>query len=191
MRRSYFFPAWAAIAALTVTPAQAQFGGILRKVATPTPTPSPSPDSSEDNGGCPKGKKGSRAGRNILGGILNEALGDAASKAGVYSYVPIAEVSDTLTNAIACKLDPAEQVQAAKATEDAVRGEAVGSTANWTSETREGVSGSSTVIARNDEAGGRQCINVTDFIIVDGEETRATKRMCREPGQPRYTLAQA
>ena len=60
MRRSYFFPAWAAIAALTVTPAQAQFGSILRKVATPAPTPSPSPDSSEDNGGCPKGKKGSR-----------------------------------------------------------------------------------------------------------------------------------
>ena len=67
------------------------------------------------------------------------------------------------------RLDPAEQVQAAKATEDAVRGEAVGSTANWTSETRQNVSGSSTVIARNDEAGGRRCINVTDFIIVDGE----------------------
>lgn len=187
MRRYYVVPAWAAVAALTVTPAQAQFGGILRKVTTPAP----SADSSEDNGGCPKGKTGSRAGRNILGGILNEAIGGAASKAGVYSYVPIAEVSDTLTNAIACKLEPAEQVQAAKATEVAVRGEAVGSTANWTSETREGVSGSSTIIARNDEAGGRQCINVTDFIIVDGEETRASKRMCREAGEPRYTLAQA
>ena len=143
MSRYHFIPAWVAIAALAVTPAQAQFGGILRKVATPTP----SPDSGEDNGGCPKGKKGSRAGRNILGGVLNEAIGSAASKAGVYSYVPIAEVSDTLTNAIACKLDPAEQVQAAKATEEAVRGEEVGSTASWTSETRENVSGSSTIIA--------------------------------------------
>lgn len=191
MRRLFLFPAWAAALALVVTPAQAQFGGILRKVTTPAPTPSPDSNSDADSGGCPKGKKGSRAGRNILGGVLNEAIGSAASKAGVYSYVPIAEVSDTLTNVIACRLEPAEQVQAAKATEDAVRGEAVGSTSNWTSETREGVSGSSTIIARNDEAGGKQCINVTDFIIVDGEETRATKRMCREPGQPRYTLAQA
>src|SRR3546814_13666475 len=88
-------------------------------------------------------------------------------------------VSDTMTDHIGCRIDPEEQKQAAEATEVAVRGEAVGSTANWISETREGVSGSSTIIARNDESGGRQCINVTDFIIVDGEETRATNRMCR------------
>src|SRR3546814_4038920 len=101
------------------------------------------------------------------------------------------EVIVTRPYALACRLEPEEQKQAAHATEEAVRGEAVGSTANWTSETREGVSGSSTVIARNDESGGRQCINVTDFIIVDGEEARAPKRLCREPGQPRHTLDEA
>lgn len=187
MRRWFWLPAWAACAGLMATPAEAQFGGLLRKVTTPAPAPS----DDDSNGGCPKGKKGSSVGRGILGSVLRDAVGDAASKAGVYSYVPIAEVSETLTDAIACRLDPAEQVQAAKATEDAVRGEEVGSTANWTSETRDGVSGSSTIVARNDEGGGRQCINVTDFIIVDGEETRATKHMCREPGEARYTLAQA
>jgi len=189
MRKIFAAPAVIAAAMLAAAPVQAQFGGLLRKVTTPAPAPSPEGD--DDNGGCPKGKSGSSVGRGILGSVLRDAVGDAASKAGVYSYVPIAEVSDTLTDAIACRLDPEEQKQAAEATEVAVRGEAVGSTANWTSETREGVSGSSTIIARNDESGGRQCINVTDFIIVDGEETRATKRMCREPGQPRYTLAQA
>lgn len=185
MRNIFVLPACAAAVMLMAAPVQAQFGGLIRKVTAPTPTPSPD----SDNGGCPKGKKGSRAGRNILGGILSDAIGDAASKAGVYSYVPIGEVSGTLTNAIACRLDPGEQVQAAAATEEVTRGEEVGATASWTSETRPDVSGSSTVVARNDEAGGRRCMNVTDFVIVEGEETRVSKRMCKEPGQARYVIA--
>lgn len=175
------------IAALAVAPAQAQFGGLLRKASPPAATPG---DSAE-NGGCPKGKKGSSAGRSILGGVIGGALGSAAGRTGFGSFLPTAAVAGMLTDAIACKLDPKEQVQAATATEEATRGEAVGATASWTSETRPGVSGTSTVVARNDEGGGRSCINVTDFVIVDGEETRATKRMCRNPGQPRYEIAQA
>lgn len=169
---------------LAVTPAQAQFGSLLRKATTPAPKPS-----EEGNGGCPKGKKGSSIGRNILGSVINDAVGDAASKAGVYSYVPIGEVSGTLTDAIACRLDPAEQVQAAAATEEVTRGEAVGATSNWTSTTRPEVSGSSTVAARSDLANGTRCMNVTDIIIVEGEETRVSKKMCKEPGASRYVLA--
>ncbi|XVJ62884.1 MAG: hypothetical protein HEQ22_09660 [Sphingopyxis sp.] len=184
MRVMFGIPAVLAAAMLVAVPAQAQFGGLLRKVATPAPK-----SSEDDNGGCPKGKKGSSAGRSILGGVLNEAIGSAASKAGVYSYVPISEVSGTLTDAIACRLDPGEQVQAAAATEEVTRGEEVGATSNWTSATRENVSGSSTVVAVNQEGGGRKCMNVTDFIIVEGEETRVTKRMCKEPGQARYVVA--
>lgn len=184
MRKFLATPAVLAACLLAITPAQAQFGSLLRKVTTPAPTPS-----EEGNGGCPKGKKGSSIGRNIMGNVINDAVGDAASKAGVYSYVPIAEVSGTLTDAIACRLDPAEQVQAAAATEEATRGEEVGATANWSSETRPNVSGSSTVASINDERGGRKCMNVNDFIIVDGEETRATKRMCKGPGESRYVLA--
>lgn len=186
MRRLLWFPAWMAIAAMTAAPAQAQFGGIFRKATTPE---APNAESSEDNGGCPKGKSGSRAGRSILGGVLGSVLGDVANETGFGSYLPTSEVAGTLTDAIACRLDPAEQVQAAKATEEAVRGEAVGTTASWTSATREGVSGSSTIVARNDEAGGRRCMNVTDFIIVEGEEMRVTKRMCKEPGEARYVIA--
>ena len=184
MRKLVATPAVLAACLLAVAPAQAQFGSLLRKVTTPAPKPS-----EDDNGGCPKGKKGSGIGRNILGNVINDAVGDVASKAGVYSYVPIAEVSGTLTDAIACRLDPAEQVQAAAATEEATRGEEVGATANWTSETRENVSGSSTIASINEEGGGRRCMSVTDFIIVEGEETRVTKRMCKEPGQARYVVA--
>ena len=186
MKRIMLVPAWAAVTLLAVAPAQAQFGGLLRKVTTPTPAPT---SSESDNGGCPKGKKGSSVGRGILGGVIRDAVGDAASKAGVYSYVPISEVSGTLTDAIACRLDPAEQVQAAKATEEITRGEQVGATANWTSETRENVSGSSTVASKNKLADGTSCMNVTDIVIVEGEETRVSKKMCRGPGQSRYVLA--
>jgi hypothetical protein len=184
MRKILATPAVLAACLLAVAPAQAQFGSLLRKVTTPAPKPS-----EEGKGGCPKGKKGSSAGRSILGGVLNEAIGSAASKAGVYSYVPISEVSGTLTDAIACRLDPAEQVQAAAATEEVTRGEEVGATANWTSETRQNVSGSSTIAAKNELADGSQCMSVTDIVIVEGEETRVSKRMCKGPGQARYVLA--
>ncbi|WP_077148126.1 hypothetical protein [Sphingopyxis sp. KK2] len=188
MRKILSAPAVLAACLLAVAPAQAQFGGLLRKVTAPTPTPSPS---EEGNGGCPKGKKGSSVGRGILGGVIRDAVGDAASKAGVYSYVPIGEVSGTLTDAIACRLDPGEQVQAAAATEEVTRGEEVGATVNWTSETRENVSGSSTVAAVNTEGSGRKCMNVTDVVIVEGEETRVSKRMCKGPGEPRYVIVPA
>lgn len=195
--RTSIFIATIALCGLVAAPVQAQLGRLLRRIPQAAVDSSQSADTqkkddhSKDSGGCPKGRTGNRAGRGILGGVIRDTVGDAASKAGVYGFTPIAEVSNALTNAIACKLDPAEQVQAAAATEAATRGEDVGSTAAWNSETRPDVSGSSTVVARNDEGGGRRCMNVTDFIIVEGEETRVTKRMCKERGQPRYILAEA
>ena len=71
MKRIMLVPAWAAVTLLAVAPAQAQFGGLLRKVTTPTPTPTAS---ESDNGGCPKGKKGSSVGRGILGGVIRLSL---------------------------------------------------------------------------------------------------------------------
>ena len=176
-----------ALAGLAAAPAQAQFGGLLggsKKSAETT------------SDGCSEGKSRSTGSR-IAGGLLGSIAGSAAGRAGgVFSFVPIAGLTDQLTAAIACKLDPEEQKQAAEATLAATRGEgdaaevAVGSTAEWTSATREGVSGKSTVIARNDENdGGMQCIMVSDVIIVRGEETKADKRMCRRPPAARYALA--
>ena len=133
------------------------------------------------------------AGAAIFGNIAGQMAGQAAGKYA--SFVPVPEVAGMLTNAIACKLDEQEQKQAAEATLQATRANdetgdvAVGSTAEWTSATREGVSGRSTVIARNDlDASGLQCITVTDVIIVSGEETTANKRMCKPEGGTRYSL---
>ena len=168
-------------------PAQAQFGGLLNNIGRSSSEPT--------QNGCPKGKKRS-PGSQILGSVLGSVAGSAASRAGVSGWVPISGLTDQLTAAIACKLDPEEQKQAAQATLDATRGDgasaevAVGSSSAWSSGTRADVSGTSTVVARNDaEAGGLQCIVVSDVIIVSGEETRADKRMCRKPPAARYALA--
>lgn len=181
------FAAFAASLSLVAGAAQAQFSGLR----IPIPK-SGSSDTSAD--GCPKGKKKS-AGSSILGSVLGQVAGDAAYRAGVSRWLPVSEVSDQLTNAIACRLDPEEQKQAAEATLQATRSDdpeldaQVGSSASWTSATREDVSGSSTVVARNDaDQAGLQCITVTDVIIIKGEETTANKRMCRPPGSARYSL---
>lgn len=169
-----------------VAPAHAQFGSLLNGIGR-------SPDKTAN--GCPKGKSRS-GGSQILGSILGSVAGSAASRAGgVFAWVPISGLTDQLTAAIACKLDPEEQKQAAQATLDATRGTgaaaevAVGSSASWTSGTREDVSGTSTVVARNDQdADGMQCLVLSDVVIVRGEETRADKRMCRKPPAARYAL---
>ena len=176
----------AALALVAALPAQAQFGfslGGARKSAEQT------------TNGCPSGKKKS-IGASILGSVAGSVANRAAGRIG--SFLPIPEVANTLTNAIACKLDEKEQKQAAEATLAATRGDesgevAVGSTAEWTSATRKDVKGKSTVLAVNEGPGkgmpkDAKCITVTDVIIVNGEETTANKRMCRAPGQARSAL---
>ena len=172
--------------AVLAAPAQAQFGGLLRG----------SRSAERTGDGCSEGRSRS-AGSRVAGGILGSVAGGLAGRAGgVFNWVPVAGLTDQLTAAIACKLDPEEQKQAAEATLEATRvsedgGDVeVGAMAAWTSETRDDVSGTSTVVAKNDAgADGVQCITVSDVIIVDGEETRADKRMCRTPPAVRYSHA--
>jgi surface antigen len=175
------------LALFTAAPAQAQFGGFsLPSIARQATQP---PTETRNSGGCPKGKSKS-AGSALLGGMLGSMAGSAASRAGLGSFVPMSEFSSMISNVIACKLDPAEQKQAADATMQITRGDPkVGSSAQWTSQTRDQVSGKSTVVARNDaDASGARCITVNDVVIVNGEETTANKRMCKMPGSARYTL---
>jgi len=181
------FAASALALAALAAPAQAQFGGLLGG----------SRASSRTTDGCAEGRSRSTGSR-VAGGLLGGLAGGIAGRAGgVFNWVPIAGLTDQLTAAIACKLDPEEQKQAAEATLEATRvaeetGDVeVGAMSAWTSGTREDVSGTSTVVARDDRPGnnGVQCITVTDVIIVEGEETRADKRMCRRPPAARYALA--
>ena len=94
-------------------------------------------------------------------------------------------MSSMLGDAIMNMLDCHEQEQAATATETAVRGGNVGDSATWQSDSRPGVTGTSTVTAVNTTPGD-DCMTVTDVVIVDGQETSAPKRMCRRPPNNRY-----
>lgn len=191
----------AASALLAGLPAQAQFGGLLSLGKS-----SASSTASSSAQACPNGKQKS-VGASILGGMARSATSRIGGRFA--SFVPLPEFAELLTGAIACQLDNKEQKQAAEATLAATRGDEsgevkVGDTAEWTSDSRKDVKGKSTVIALEETpaaaaspgkakgkqlaAGGAKCITVSDVVIVNGEETTANKRMCKAPGQARYTL---
>lgn len=175
----------AASLALSAIPVQAQIGGIFRDAQR----------GAEAAEGCEKGSTGNTA-RGVIGGLLSGAAGRTARRAGLGQFVPLSEFTDQISKEIACRLDPEEQKQAADATLEATRGvdgdgtigPPVGQTSAWTSGTRSNVSGTSTVTARQTSDDNTDCIMVTDVIIVEGEETRAEKRMCRPPGSARYSI---
>lgn len=134
----------------------------------------------------PRKKKRSSLLGSVIGSVAGTALGHAGVPSGIAGvYIPVGSLlSDAIINRLDCK----EQVQAATATNEAVRG-GVGTSSTWKSETRQNVSGSSTVTAQNARADGTNCMTVNDVIIVDGEETTVGKTMCRAPGASGYTLA--
>ncbi len=174
----------------TAIPAHAQFRGMLRDVTRDAQRGAQAAE------GCEKGSSGDTA-RGVLGGILSGAAGRTARDAGLGSFAPVSEFTNVISREIACQLDPEEQKQAADATEKATLktdeqgnqvAPEVGRSAEWTSDTRDDVSGTSTVTSRQASSGGDDCITVTDVVIVAGEETRADKRMCRLAGSPRYTI---
>lgn len=175
-------------------PAEAQFGGLLG--GSRNRSSSTNNNSGDDKCSESRRSTGSRVAGGILGSIASNVVGNPG---GVFSYVPVAGLTDQLTASIACRLDPDEQQQAADATLEATRSAdgtedgapEVGQMAQWTSNTREDVSGTSTIAASDQQVNddGLQCITVTDVVIVKGEETRADKRMCRRPPAARYTIA--
>lgn len=142
---------------------------------------------SEQSGKCHlSGAK--KTGSSLLGGFLGGLAERATGSSAIGSFIPFNTVTTTLTDAIACQLDKDEQKKAADATTLAVsRG--VGDSESWTSDTRGNVSGTSTVLDQTASTNGGSCVNVSDVIIINGEETRATKKMCRAPGASGYTLA--
>jgi hypothetical protein len=133
--------------------------------------------------------------RSILGGIggalVGRALGSNSVTSTIGSVVP---VQSMLSDAIMNLLDCDEQQKAAQATEQlterAERG-GVGTSVEWRSETRPNVRGRSEVTAIDPQPTpqGARCMMVTDVVIVDGEETRVPKRMCRTPPSTRWARA--
>lgn len=166
-------------------PGSAQFGSFLRSI---TP-PSSSSTSSTDDGKCKKGQRS--RGASMMGQMLGNATNRALGGTGIAQFVPIPEVAGILSDAVACQLDQTEQKQAATATQTVVRSGEIGTSSQWKSDSREGVSGTSTLAARTEQTDGTSCVQVTDVVIVNGEETTVPKKMCRARGASGYTIAQA
>lgn len=179
MKATVFTPAVIAIAALAAQPAQAHSLGFDDQQSA---SPAAGQQCQQSQA---KKKRNSLFGA-IAGSIAGSALGAAGAGGAVVGLAM--PVGSLLSTAIIEKLDCKEQVQAAKATDTAVRG-GVGTSSTWTSETRSNVSGTSTVTGEDKLADGSSCVTVTDVVIVDGEETTALKKMCRKPGESGYALA--
>lgn len=124
-------------------------------------------------------------GRHRVGGMLGGMARGMLGRMGGAASSVVLPMSSMLGDAIMNLLDCDEQQKAANATEEAVRG-GVGTTTTWRSESRPGVTGSSTVTAASNTAAEGECMTVTDVVIVDGQETRAPKRMCRRPPNNRF-----
>jgi len=173
--------------ALSSTAAQAQFGKLFRDARRGAETAATK--------ACGEGKSGDVV-SGAVGGLLGGIGRRTAQRTGATQFVPASEFAETISTEIACRLDPEEQKQAADATLEATRGGGeegaegppVGQSASWTSGTREDVQGTSTVTARNEAGDYDDCITVTDVVIIEGEETRAEKRMCRVAGKGRYSI---
>ncbi len=136
--------------------------------------------------GAQKCKKSRKRG-GLLGGILGGVAGNAAGLGKVGTLIS-SGVGAVLVGEIACQLTEEEQKEAAEATVAVTKEEEVGATATWKSPTRAGVSGSSTVTALNTQPNGRKCLSITDVAIIDGQETRVSKQMCRGQGEEGYTI---
>jgi hypothetical protein len=120
----------------------------------------------------------------VLGSIGGAVVGQMGGTAGAVASAALPAAS-MLGEELMRLLDCKEQQQAAKATDEAIRG-GVGSEVSWQSETRANVRGSSKVTAQEQLADGGNCVTVTDIVIVDGEETSVPKRMCRGRGASGY-----
>jgi surface antigen len=190
VRSLRFLFALTAVAA--ADPGAAQFGSFLRSITPPassSPAPSTTTTGSSADEVC---KTRSRSkGASMVGKMFGNATNRMLGGTGIAQWVPIPEVAGVLSDAVACRLDQKEQRQAATATQTVVREGEIGSSQQWKSDSREGVSGTSTLTARTEERDGTSCVQVTDVIIVEGEETTVPKKMCRGPGASGYTIAAA
>lgn len=154
--------------------------------------PAPADDDDSDSSDAALARCEARARRNLerldhLGDHARSATERVGRLVGASqdSVAHVIRVGHALSEAIARRLDCHERQQAARATEQAIGG-GVGTTSRWTSRTHANVRGSSSVVGRQRLADGRDCLSVTDVIIIDGEEVRAPKRMCRTPPSNRY-----
>lgn len=136
-------------------------------------------------GGCEQSQRLGDLAGSTLEGILD---GQLRSRGITTDYRFRNAMRGFLTDSIATLLEEGEQRRAADAT-TRVAGKPVGTSDGWTSETRPGVSGTSTVTETTKTADGTVCSTVRDVIIVNGQETIGEKKLCKPTGASGFSLA--
>ena len=201
----------AAFSLLTALPAQAQFGGFSlgslgKKSSTAETT----------TNGCPEGKKKS-VGASIMGSVAGSVANRVGGRFASFVPMPeFATILTNAIACKLDQKEQKQAADATLAVTrgDDTGAVVVGQTAQWTSSSRKDVKGKSTIVAVEEApvapaanpgkakgagksgdkgkpvqlASASTCITVSDVVIVAGEETTASKRMCKAPGQARYTL---
>ncbi|WP_326524993.1 hypothetical protein [Sphingomonas sp.] len=161
-------------------------GGVSGAAATPPPPKKAAAKPAVCADGKPRKRGGfGRLLGSVAGGVASSAVGRAGGR--IVAGLAGSTINLALTDALSCKLEPAERERAAKATNDVLE-KPVGTTAAWSSDTRADVSGSSTLTAQNRLADGSMCKNVRDVATVNGEEMVISKRMCKAPGGTGYVM---
>jgi len=202
----------AAVSLLAAMPAQAQFGGLIGAFGKKSSTPDQTAQA------CPNGKQksvGASILGSVAKSATSRIGGRFASFVPLPEFAEIltGAIACQLDNKE--QKQAAEATLAATRGDDSGMVK-IGDTAEWTSGSRKDVKGKSTIVAVEQaplaanpggkgkgggngkgNAGGNgkgaqlasaQCITVSDVVIVNGEETTANKRMCKAPGQARYSL---
>lgn len=128
-------------------------------------------------------------GRVAASSAVNSVLGSNPVTSTISSFLPVEDLLDETLLKLLCK---DEQKKAAKATEDVtIQAERTGGNAKveWQSESRKNVKGRSEVTGfESAGTGGGRCMKVRDVVIIDGEETKMEKRMCKQPPKPGYAM---
>lgn len=204
----------AALALVCALPAQAQFGGLSfgsKKSSTTETTANGCPEGKKKSVGA--SIMGSMA-----GSMANRVGGRFASFVPLPEFATILTNAIACKLDQKEQKQAADATLAVTRGDEKTGDVAVGQTAEWTSSSRKDVKGKSTIVAVEQvpaapaanpgkgagKGGGKgvgkssnggtqlasasQCITVSDVVIVAGEETTASKRMCKAPGQARYTL---
>lgn len=156
-------------------PAQVDLHGIAQALASAKKVPAP------DKCGQSPNAQARRSAIGVLGSVGGFLVPGVGGVVAAIALPAASYLSDKLLTMLDCR----EQQQAAKATEQAIRG-GVGTEVSWKSESRPNVIGRSKVTAKQELADGSGCLTITDVVIVEGEETTVPKRMCRARGASGY-----
>ena len=156
-----------------------RFFGFLAFICTSLACLNPSPALARCGG------SGGQTAGAVIGGIFGGVIGHSIAGKGDKTLGTLlgGGLGVFIGSKIGKALDTCEQEKMAHATEAALntKGSGQATTQEWSSDSRENVTGSVSASPAQTLADGRVCRNVTQVNYVDGQEMKDNPRFCRTP----------